>query len=77
MMKAQWTEASAYKAINAWLRLSTSQQSHIDLIAAHNDAMVMGAENRSRKFPSKMRANVGWRCPTWDAMVSAAPDKRW
>jgi len=43
MMKAQWTEASAYKAISAWLRLSTSQQSHVDVIAAQNDAMASGA----------------------------------
>src|SRR6267142_5531543 len=39
MMKAQWTEASAYRAVTAWLRLSTSQQSHVDVIAAQNDAM--------------------------------------
>ncbi len=43
MMKAQWTEASAYKAVTAWLRLSTSQQSHVDVIAAQNDAMAVGA----------------------------------
>jgi ribose transport system substrate-binding protein len=43
MMKAQWTEASAYKAVTAWLRLSTSQQSHMDVIAAQNDAMAIGA----------------------------------
>lgn len=43
MIKGQWTEASAYKAVHAWLRLSTSQQSHIDVIAAQNDAMAMGA----------------------------------
>ncbi len=53
MMKAQWTEASAYKAINAWLRLSTSQQSHIDLIAAHNDAMVMGARKAFQEIPEQ------------------------
>jgi ribose transport system substrate-binding protein len=43
MMKAQWTEASAYRAITAWLRLTTSQQSQIDVISAQNDAMAMGA----------------------------------
>ena len=43
VIKGQWTEASAYKAIQAWLRLSTSHQSHIDVIAAQNDAMAMGA----------------------------------
>ena len=42
-IKGHWTEASAYKAISAWLRLSTSQQSHIDVIIAQNDAMAMGA----------------------------------
>jgi ribose transport system substrate-binding protein len=44
VMRAQWTEASAFKAIQAWLRLSTSQQSRIDVIAAQNDAMAVGAK---------------------------------
>jgi ribose transport system substrate-binding protein len=43
IMRANWTEASAYKAINSWLRLSTSHQTAIDLIAAHDDSMAMGA----------------------------------
>lgn len=43
IIKGQWTEASAYKAISAWLRLSTSQQAHMDVIIAQNDAMAMGA----------------------------------
>ena len=43
MIRGQWTEASAYKAVNAWLRLTTSQQAHIDAIVAQNDAMAMGA----------------------------------
>lgn len=42
-MRGHWTEASAYKAVSNWLRLSTSQQSHIDVIAAQNDAMAIGA----------------------------------
>jgi ribose transport system substrate-binding protein len=42
MIRGQWTEASAYKAVNAWLRLSTSQQAHIDAVVAQNDAMAMG-----------------------------------
>jgi ribose transport system substrate-binding protein len=43
MIRGHWTEASAYKAVNAWLRLTTSQQAHIDAVAAQNDAMAMGA----------------------------------
>jgi ribose transport system substrate-binding protein len=43
LMKAQWTEASAHRTVSSWLRLSTSQQTHLDLIAAQDDSMAMGA----------------------------------
>jgi ABC-type sugar transport system substrate-binding protein len=42
-LKAQWTEASAQKAVASWLRLSTSRESRIDLIAAQDDSMALGA----------------------------------
>ena len=43
LMKGNWTEASAYKAVSSWLKLSTSQQTPIDVIAAQNDVMALGA----------------------------------
>lgn len=43
LMKANWTEASAYKAVSSWLKLSTSQQARIDVVAAHDDSMTLGA----------------------------------
>jgi ribose transport system substrate-binding protein len=43
LMKGNWTEAGAYKAVSSWLKLSTSQQTPIDVIAAQNDAMALGA----------------------------------
>src|SRR6266436_8676525 len=43
LMKGNWTEASAYKAVSSWLKLSTSQQTPIDVISAQNDAMALGA----------------------------------
>jgi ribose transport system substrate-binding protein len=43
LMKAQWTEASAFRTVSSWLRLSTSQQTHLDLIAAQDDSMALGA----------------------------------
>ena len=49
-MKGSWTEASAFKAITSWLRLSTSQQSDIRLIAAQNDAMAAGAKKAFQQF---------------------------
>jgi ribose transport system substrate-binding protein len=43
LMKAQWTEASSYRTVSSWLRLSTSRQTHLDLIAAQDDSMALGA----------------------------------
>ena len=43
LMKANWTEAGAMRAVSSWLRLSTSQKSNIDVIAAQDDSMALGA----------------------------------
>ena len=42
-MRANWTEESAYKTVSSWLRLQTSQESHIDLVGAQDDSMAVGA----------------------------------
>jgi ribose transport system substrate-binding protein len=56
-MKANWTEAGSYKAISSWLKLPTSQQSGIDLIAAHDDSMAIGARKAVQELSdSNLRA---------------------
>jgi ribose transport system substrate-binding protein len=52
LMKGQWTEASAHRAISSWLRLSTSQQTHIDLVAAQDDSMAIGARKAFQELPN-------------------------
>jgi ABC-type sugar transport system substrate-binding protein len=42
-MRANWTEQSAYRTVSSWLRLRTSQETHIDLVAAQDDSMAAGA----------------------------------
>jgi ribose transport system substrate-binding protein len=42
-LRGDWTTASGQHAVEAWLRLSTSTQAQIDLIASQNDAMALGA----------------------------------
>jgi ribose transport system substrate-binding protein len=42
-IRANWTEASAQKAVTAWLKLTTSQHSGLDAICAHDDSMALGA----------------------------------
>lgn len=42
-IKANWTEASAQKAVSAWLKLATSQHSGLDAVCAQDDSMALGA----------------------------------
>ncbi len=43
MLRGRWTEVSAYNAVSSWLKLSTSKELPIGVIAAQNDAMALGA----------------------------------
>ena len=42
-IRGHWSELSGYKAANAWLKLSSSQQLGVRVVAAQNDAMALGA----------------------------------
>ncbi len=55
-MRANWTEDSAYRTVSSWLRLSTSQESRIDLVAAQDDSMAMGARKAFSEIPMSDRA---------------------
>jgi ribose transport system substrate-binding protein len=59
-MKGSWTEASAFKAVTSWLRLSTSQSTHIDAVAAQNDAMAYGARKALEAFVVDVVARDRW-----------------
>jgi ribose transport system substrate-binding protein len=54
MLKGQWTEESAQRAVQSWLKLTTSQKTQIDLIGAQNDAMAVGARNAFQEIPSEL-----------------------
>lgn len=43
MLRGQWTEESAMRSVNSWLRLTASVKTRIDLVAAQNDVMAIGA----------------------------------
>jgi ribose transport system substrate-binding protein len=55
-MRANWTEESAHKAVSSWMRLRTSQESHIDLVGAQDDSMAMGARKAFSEIPERERA---------------------
>jgi ribose transport system substrate-binding protein len=54
-MRANWTEQSAYRAVTSWLRLRTSQETHIDLVAAQDDSMAVGARKAFGEVPGNER----------------------
>ncbi len=59
-MKGSWTESSAFKAVTSWLRLSTSQTTQVDAIAAQNDAMAYGAKKALEEFAVDEAARERW-----------------
>jgi ribose transport system substrate-binding protein len=57
LIKANWTEASAHKAVTAWLKLSTSQQNVVDLVASQDDGMAIGARKGFQELPDETLRN--------------------
>ena len=55
-MRANWTEESAHKTVSSWLRLSTSQESHVDLVGAQDDSMAIGARKAFSEIAESDRA---------------------
>jgi ribose transport system substrate-binding protein len=53
MLKAQWTEESSQRSVRSWLKLSTSQKANIDLIAAQDDSMAVGARKAFQEIASE------------------------
>jgi ribose transport system substrate-binding protein len=42
-LRGRWTEESAQRAVESWLRLNTSNKTQIDVVGAQNDVMAVGA----------------------------------
>src|SRR5256885_10130885 len=43
-LRAQWTEESAQRSVESWLRLNTSHKVQIDVVGSQNDVMAVGAQ---------------------------------
>jgi len=54
LLKGQWTEESAQRAVRSWLKLSTSKKNVIDLVAAQDDSMAIGARKAFQELPSDL-----------------------
>lgn len=54
ILKGQWTEESAQRAVSSWLKLTTSHRATIDLIAAQDDSMAIGARRAFEELSNEM-----------------------
>ena len=52
-LRAQWTEESAQKAVRSWSKLTTSHKAAIDIVAAQDDSMAIGARKAFEELPDE------------------------
>jgi ribose transport system substrate-binding protein len=63
MLKAQWTEESSLRAVRSWLKLTTSQKSTIDVVAAQDDSMAMGARKAFQELNNEVERERWLKLP--------------
>src|ERR1700731_464762 len=54
LSSAQWTEERSTRSVRTWLKLGTSQRAPIDLIAAQDDSMAMGARRAFEELTNEL-----------------------
>jgi ABC-type sugar transport system substrate-binding protein len=59
VLKGDWTEASAYKAVKSWHALGTTKEMGIRMIGSQNDAMAIGARKAFEEVPN-VQARKEW-----------------
>jgi len=62
-LRGQWTEESAHRCVESWLRLNTSQKTQIGAIGAQNDAMAMGARKAFSSIGNPTERDKWMRLP--------------
>lgn len=62
-LKAQWTEESSTRSVRSWLQLSTSKKAVIDLIAAQDDSMAVGARKAFEELPNPLERDRWLKLP--------------
>lgn len=63
LLRAQWTEESSQKAVRSWLKLTTSRKAAMDLVAAQDDSMAIGARKAFEELPDDAEKERWLRLP--------------
>jgi ribose transport system substrate-binding protein len=53
VLKAHWTEESAWRAVRSWLKMGTSQSASISLVGAQDDSMALGARKAFQEITNE------------------------
>ena len=77
MLKAQWTEDSAERAVESWLKLVTSQRVPVDLVAAQDDSMAMGARRAFAKIMNREERDRWLSLPFTGADAVESTGQKW
>src|SRR5579864_7449345 len=62
-LRGQWTEESAQRAVRSWLKLTTSQKATVDLVAAQDDAMAVGARKAFEEVTNELERERWLKIP--------------
>lgn len=62
-LRGQWTEESSQRAVRSWLKLTTSQKATVDLVAAQDDSMAIGARKAFEELPSEIERERWLKLP--------------
>ena len=62
-LRGRWTEESGYETVSSWLRLSTSHQTPISLVASQNDAMALGARKAFEQHTAGTERDMWTKLP--------------
>ena len=62
-LRGRWTEESAQRAVESWLRLNTSNKTQIDVVGAQNDLMAVGARKAFESVSSMADRDKWLRLP--------------
>jgi DNA-binding LacI/PurR family transcriptional regulator len=67
-LRGQWTEESAQRSVESWLKLNTSHKIQISAIGAQNDVMAMGARKAFKSMDNVAERDRWLRLPYTVAM---------
>jgi ribose transport system substrate-binding protein len=62
-LKAQWTEESSTRSVRSWLKLVTSQRAPVDLVAAQDDSMAVGARKAFGELTNELEKERWLKLP--------------